>query len=135
MAANTTMRRASGRSTKSTKGRMRVTRGSNGVVSQPARRPERRQNSPRLTAFDAELSLAERVEKERRQIFKALSIVECCWYATATKWAVDDQEYMIPAFEAACDLLNDVTEALETIASECEKLRPGGASLRARRPD
>jgi hypothetical protein len=42
---------------------------------------------------------------------------------------------MIPAFEAACDLLNDVTEALETIASECEKFRPGGASLRTRRLD
>jgi len=97
---------------------MRVTRGSKGVVPQPERRPERRQNSPRLTAFDAELSLAERVEKERRQIFKALSIVECCWYATVTKWAVDDQEYMIPAFEAVCDLLNDTAEAFERIASE-----------------
>jgi len=102
---------------------MRVTRRSKGAVSRPARRPERRQNSPRVTAFDAEPSLAERVEKERGQIFKALSIVECCWYATVTKWAVDDQEYMIPAFETVCDLLNDAAEELEEIASACEKLR------------
>lgn len=87
------------------------------------------------TALDAGPSLAERVEKERGQIFKALSIVECCWYATVTRWVVDDQEYMIPAFKVACDLLNDTAEALETIASECEKLRSGRASLRTRRLD
>ena len=135
MAANTTMRRTSGHSPKSTKGRMRVTRGSKGTVSQPARRPETRQSTTPATALDAGPSLAERVGKERAQIFKALSIVECCWHATVTKWAVDDQEYMIPAFEAVCDLLNDAAEALERIASECEKFRPGGASLRTRRLD
>lgn len=101
---------------------MRVTRGSKGAVSQPARRPETRQSTTRATALDAGPSLAERVEKERGQIFKALSIVECCWHATVTKWAVDDDEYMIPAFEAACDLLNDAAEELEGIASACEKL-------------
>src|SRR5690606_15806638 len=91
----TTMRRTSGHSTKSTKGRMRVTRGSKGAVSQPARRPETRQSTTPATALDAGPSLAERVGKERAQIFKALSIVECCWHATVTKRAVDDQEYMI----------------------------------------
>ena len=31
-----------------------------------------------------------------------MSIVECCKFATATLLAVDDSEYMIPAFEAIC---------------------------------
>lgn len=64
-------------------------------------------------------SLAERVRAQREQLFKAMSIVECCKFATATLLAVDDSEYMIPAFEAICDLIDSSTEELERIASEC----------------
>lgn len=61
------------------------------------------------------------MEVERDRIFKAISIIVCCWYATATKWEVHDDEYMIPAFQAVCDLLNDSAEELERIASACAK--------------
>jgi len=33
-----------------------------------------------------------------------------------------DHEYMIPALEAVCDLLNDSAEELERIATACENL-------------
>jgi hypothetical protein len=61
-------------------------------------------------------SLVERVEAQRVQIMKALSIIECCKYASATLLDVDDSEYMVPAFEALHDLLNTSAEELERIA-------------------
>jgi hypothetical protein len=63
--------------------------------------------------------LAERVQALRGQLFKAISIVECCKFATATLLVVDDAEYMVPAFEAICDLIDTSAEELEKIASEC----------------
>ena len=86
------------------------------------RAPSRASAHPPLTPLDAAASIAERVEAERERIFKAVSIVLCCWYAMVTKWDVDDHEYMIPAFETVCDLLNDSAEELEGIASACEAL-------------
>jgi len=83
---------------------------------------EPRNSTSPVTALDAAPSLAERVELERERISKAVSIVLCCWYAMVTKWDVDDHEYMIPAFEAVCDLLDDAAEELEGIASACEAL-------------
>lgn len=65
---------------------------------------------------DTRPSLAERVEAQRNQLFKAMSIVECCKFATATLLEVNDSEYMVPAFEAICDLLNASVEELEEIA-------------------
>jgi hypothetical protein len=62
-------------------------------------------------------SLAERLQAQRRQLFKAISIVECCKYASATKFAVDDLEYMAFAFDAINDLLNSTAGELEGIAS------------------
>ena len=73
----------------------------------------------RTLRIDDPPSLAERVQAQRDQLFKAMSIVECCKFATATLLAVDDSEYMIPAFEAICDLIDSSTEELERIASEC----------------
>lgn len=73
----------------------------------------------RALRIDDSPSLAERVQAQREQLFKAMSIVECCKFATATLLAVDDSEYMIPAFEAICDLIDSSTEELERIASEC----------------
>jgi len=43
---------------------------------------------------------------EREQLFKALALVECCKYASATSLELSDLEFMIPVFEAVCDLLN-----------------------------
>lgn len=60
--------------------------------------------------------LAERIQALREQLFKVISIVECCKFATATLLEVDDSEYMVPAFEAIRDLLNASAEELEEIA-------------------
>ena len=75
----------------------------------------------RSLPLDSPPSLAARVQAQRDQLFKAMSIVECCKFATATLLAVDDSEYMIPAFDAICDLIDASTEELEKIASECAK--------------
>jgi len=85
-------------------------------------RPEPRRTESRALSLDVVPSLAERVVAQREQLFQALSIVECCKFATATLLAVDDSEYMVPAFEVICDLLNASAEELEGIAVECEKI-------------
>lgn len=102
--------------------RTRASRESNAVTpqSKPGAKPRKR--TPPITPTDPAASIAERVEAERERIFKAVSIVLCCWYAMVTKWNVDDHEYMIPAFETVCDLLNDAANELEGIASACEAL-------------
>lgn len=102
--------------------RTRPSRASRAVTpaSKPSTKPRTRM--PPITPIDAAAAIAERVEAERERIFKAVSIVLCCWYAMVTKWAVDDHEYMIPAFETVCDLLNDSADELEGIASACEAL-------------
>jgi hypothetical protein len=71
-------------------------------------------------------SLVERVEAQRVQLMKALSIVECCKYASATLLDVDDSEYMVPAFETVHDLLNSSAEELERIATSVQRLTEPG---------
>ncbi len=72
-------------------------------------------------------SLAARVEAQRDQLFKVISIVECCKFATATLLEVNDSEYMIPAFEAVCDLLDASAMELGRIVDECAgRGRPPG---------
>lgn len=113
------------KSSSSTKGatkRARPSKESRAATEESKQNAEPRQSTQPVTALDAAPSLADRVEVERERIFKAVSIVLCCWYAMVTKWEVDNHEYMIPAFEAVCDLLNDAAEKLEGIASECEAL-------------
>lgn len=83
------------------------------------RNAKTRKSALPITGLDAAPSLAERVEAERERIFKAVSIVQCCRYAIVTKWEVDDLEYMIPAFDAVCNLLDASTEELERIAFVC----------------
>ena len=130
MAAEKATPKKSSPSTKGIAKRARPSRESRAAASRSKRRADTRKSTPPVNTLDADPSLAERVEAERDRIFKAVSIVLCCWYATVTKWAVDDHEYMIPAFEAVCDLLNDSAEELERIASVCEKL---GATSRPTR--
>lgn len=72
------------------------------------------------TAQGSKPSLAERLQAERKQLFKAISIIECCKNATATLLEVNDSEYMIPAFEAVCDLLDLSAVELERIVADCE---------------
>lgn len=70
----------------------------------------------RCLSLGSPASLEERVQALREQLFKVISIVECCKFATATLLEVDDSEYMVPAFEAICDLLDASAEELEEIA-------------------
>lgn len=102
--------------------RTRPSRESRAVTRQTKPSAKSRKRTPPITPLDAAASIAERVEAERQRIFKAVSIVLCCWYAMVTKWDVDDHEYMIPAFETVCDLLNDAAEELEGVVSTCEAL-------------
>lgn len=98
----------------------RMSRPAKGAVKQPrtSNDPNRRQRSK--SPLDRAPSLVERVEVQRGQIMKALSIIECCKYASATLLDVDDSEYMVPAFETVHDLLNTSAEELERIASSVE---------------
>ncbi len=73
----------------------------------------------RSSGLDSVPSLAERLQAQREQLFKAMAIVECCKYASATLYEVDDSEYMVPAFDTVCDLLDTSAGELERIASEC----------------
>jgi hypothetical protein len=84
-------------------------------------RPGPHQPGPKVPAAERPRSLAERLQVERAQIFKAISIVECCKNATATLIEMDDSEYMVPAFEAICDLLDASAEELERIVDECKE--------------
>lgn len=84
--------------------------------------PQDAELSVRASALDTAPLLAERVQAQREQLFKAISIVECCKNATATKLAVDDLEYMVPAFDTVDDLLNSVAGELEVVADACRKL-------------
>ena len=92
-----------------------------------ADRPEPHRPVPQPSALDGVPSLAERLQAARAQIFKAMSIIECCKNATATLLEVNDSEYMIPAFEAVCDLLDTSADELGRIVDECAgRGRPQG---------
>lgn len=122
MVAKKSIAKESDRSTKGATKRTRQSRKSQAATPKSEQRPEPHRAESRVSPLDAAPSLGERVEAEREQLFKALSIVECCRFATATLFEVDDSEYMVPAFEAICDLLSTSAEVLEGIASECEKV-------------
>jgi hypothetical protein len=84
-----------------------------------ANTPESQEREPKPSVLDGMPSLAERLQAERAQIFKAISIIACCKNATATLLEVSDSEYMIPAFEAVCDLLDTSAMELGRIVDEC----------------
>jgi hypothetical protein len=91
---------------------------------------ESHQPALKLPAQDSLSAIAERLQAERKQIFKAISIVECCKNATATLLEVNDSEYMIPAFEAVCDLLDTSAMELGRIVDECTgRGRPRGQGV------
>ncbi|AMN48060.1 hypothetical protein ACG33_13320 [Steroidobacter denitrificans] len=112
----------SGPSTKGAIKRTRLPRESRTPAPGSKGNAKTRKSAPPITGLDAAPPLAERVEAERERIFKAVSIVQCCRYAIVTKWEVDDLEYMIPAFEAVCNLLDASAEELELIAFACVDL-------------
>lgn len=89
--------------------------------------PELRRPVLKFPVQNSSASIAERLQAERKQIFKAISIVECCKNATATLLEVNDSEYMIPAFDSVCDLLDTSATELGRIVDECAgRGRPQG---------
>jgi len=98
----------------------------------PNKRPELVRANLGVSPLAAALPLAARVEIERRRLFQAIAILECCRNATATLFKVSDPEYMSPAFEAIRDLLNASAAGLERIATECEN--PAVSKLRLKTP-
>lgn len=80
----------------------------------------RKSRKPQRTSISqsGQPSLEERLQAERDRLFKAVSIIECCKYATASLMHMSDSEYMVPAFEAACDLLETSAEELGRIVDE-----------------
>jgi len=67
---------------------------------------------------DEPLPLAARIQAEREQLFKAISIVECCKYANATVMEVDDQDYMLGVYDALYDILDCAAGELGCIADD-----------------
>ena len=116
MAKKSTVR-VSKRSAKDSTKRTRRSRKPTAATSEPEQQLDK---SELGLALDSGRSFAKRVNAQREQLFKAMSIVECCKYASATLYNVDDSEYMVPAFDVVCDLLDASVGELELIASECE---------------
>lgn len=65
------------------------------------------------------------------------SVRECtaaARHATATQFAVDDLEYMVPAFDTIYGLLNSAAGELEAVADACKELGRTVAGKSAREP-
>lgn len=62
-------------------------------------------------------TVGERVEAQRKQLFKAMAIIDCCRYGSDSMISNDDDERpdIVTALGAAYDLVNDVAEALEAL--------------------
>lgn len=100
----------------------RTTKNSKPAVGKPDAEREPNRHHRSASPLASAPLLVERIEAQRVQIMKALSIIECCKNASATLLHVDDSEYMVPAFETVNDLLNMSAEELEHIASSVRRL-------------
>jgi len=73
---------------------------------------------------DTSIPLAERLQIERKQIFKAMGIVSCCRYAGDSMLVAHDdmpEPNLIDALQAAHDVLDDVADELQLLIEEREK--------------
>ena len=122
MAKDTSAAKKSKRSNKGVIKQARGRKESGRVTPHVTSACERGYGGPQVSAIDSVPSLAERVQAEREQIFKALAIVECCKYASATLYEVSDSEYMVPVFEVVRILLDSSADELGRIADECKRL-------------
>ena len=53
------------------------------------------------------------IEVQRNRLFEALAIIEVSRHALASKLTTLDEESVIDALKAACNIVSDVAEALE----------------------
>lgn len=118
MATKASAEKAARRSAKRSTKKRRTPKESK-AAAESDRDQQSREPGSRSSALDSVPSLAERLQAQREQLFKAMAIVKCCKYASATLYEVDDSEYMVPAFDTVCDLLDTSAGELERIASEC----------------
>jgi hypothetical protein len=81
-----------------------------------SRRKARRR--PKKTTEPPALPLAERLQLEREQLFRAMSVVTCCRLACASKFANDDPEVMVDALQVAYDLIDQAAGQLGVICDE-----------------
>jgi hypothetical protein len=131
MSAKRSISRKSDRSPGRTLGRRRQANELKSGKVGAEQRIESQQTRSGVSPSNAAIPLDKRVEAERQRLFKAISILDCCRLSTASLYEVDDSEYMVPAFEAICDLLTDTVNELEYIASECEKAAGCAMALQA----
>lgn len=68
--------------------------------------------------------LHERLQRQRDQLFKATSMLDCCRYATASKLKYDDLEFMAHALLAISDLVDETAGELGVIIDELEAVQP-----------
>jgi hypothetical protein len=85
-----------------------------------SRRKARRR--PKKTTEPAAPPLAERLQSEREQLFRAMGIIMCARYATASKWTEDiAAEDMAGALETAYDLIDKSAGELGVMCDEQER--------------
>lgn len=73
-----------------------------------------------------ELPLPARLAKQSERLFRACSIVEACYRATASLYPPQDPEFIVPALETAHEMIGDVAGDIDAIA---ENLPPKRRSI------
>jgi hypothetical protein len=64
-----------------------------------------------------------RLEKQSERLFRACSIVEACYRASASLYPPNDPEFMVPALEAAHDMIADVAGEIDQMAEDPPRKR------------
>lgn len=90
-----------------------------------ARRAHGARSQRREAIEDTSISVAERLQIERKQIFKVMGIVSCCRLGSDSMLTsqddIPDASSLIDALQAAYDLLDDVAAELQVLIEEHEK--------------
>ncbi len=73
---------------------------------------------------DPPLPLHERIQRQREQLFKASSMLDCCRYASASKLKYDDLEFMSQALHGIADLVDEAAGELGVIVDELDTPQP-----------
>jgi hypothetical protein len=82
---------------------------------------------------EPQVPLHERIQRQREQLFKVSSMLDCCRYASASKLAYEDLEFMSHTLHGISALVNETAGELGVIVDELE-VRTVRASRRAQQP-
>jgi hypothetical protein len=80
-----------------------------------ARKARRR---PKKTTAPAAPPFAERLQSERKRLFRAMGVIECCRFACNDDI---DPEDVVNALEAAYDIVDEVASHLGVMGDEAER--------------